>query len=75
MSNYINLKVAKDKGIFQYEIKFSPDIDSRILRTKLLKQHLNKLGNVHVFDGILLYLPIQLSETVIIQFLIFLCLY
>ncbi|XP_001603582.2 piwi-like protein Ago3 [Nasonia vitripennis] len=61
-ANYINLKVNKDKGMFQYEVKFAPDVDSRSLRYKLLNQHLNDLGNVKTFDGTVLYLPIKLPN-------------
>ena len=50
--------------MFQYEVKFEPDIDSRSFRFKLLNQHLNDLGNVKTFDGALLYLPIKLPEDV-----------
>lgn len=60
----MNLRIDGDKGMYQYEVKFSPDIDSRSLRYKLLNQHLNQLGNVRNFDGALLYLPIQLPEQV-----------
>ncbi|XP_058807299.1 piwi-like protein Ago3 [Phymastichus coffea] len=61
-TNYVTLKVDESKGMYQYEVKFSPDIDSRSLRSRLLNQHLNELGNVKTFDGVLLYLPVQLDE-------------
>lgn len=53
--------------MYQYEVKFSPDIDSRSLRFRLLNQHMNDLGNVKAFDGALLYLPVQLPEQVKIR--------
>ncbi|XP_014222980.1 piwi-like protein Ago3 isoform X2 [Trichogramma pretiosum] len=63
-ANFIDVKVDKSKGMFQYEVKFSPDIDSRNLRFKLLNQHTNELGNVKTFDGALLYLPVKLPEDI-----------
>lgn len=63
-SNYIDLKLEPGKGLFQYEVKFSPDIDSRGLRRKLLNQHSADLGRTKTFDGMLLYLPTKLSQNV-----------
>ncbi|OAD56703.1 Piwi-like protein 1 [Eufriesea mexicana] len=64
--NYINLKVDPNKGLFSYEIKFHPDIDSRPLRRKLLNQHLQSLGRTKVFDGAILFLPKKLEENITI---------
>lgn len=50
--------------MFQYEVKFTPDIDNRKLRTQLLRQHAHILGNARTFDGTLLYLPFQLPDEV-----------
>ena len=63
-ANYISLKVDPNKGMFQYEVKFAPNIDSRPLRFKLLNQHLNALGNVQTFDRALLCLPTKLANDV-----------
>nr|XP_034178827.1 piwi-like protein 1 [Osmia lignaria] len=60
--NYINLKLNPEKGLFNYEVKFNPDIDSRPLRRKLLNQHLQALGRTKVFDGVTLYLPQKLKQ-------------
>lgn len=61
-SNYIDLKLEPGRGLFQYEVKFSPDIDSVALRRKLLNQH--SLGRAKTFDGVTLYLPTKLSQNV-----------
>ncbi|KOC60009.1 Piwi-like protein 1 [Habropoda laboriosa] len=61
-ANYINLKLDPTKGLFNYEVKYNPDIDSRPLRRKLLNQHLQALGRTRVFDGAILYLPEKLKE-------------
>lgn len=64
LSNYIDLKLQSGKGLFQYEVKFSPDIDSIVLRRKLLNQHAASFGHTKSFDGILLYLPQKLSKEI-----------
>ncbi|CAK9832967.1 Piwi-like protein Ago3 [Anthophora retusa] len=63
-ANYINLKLDPTKGLFDYEVKYTPDIDSRPLRRKLLNQHLQALGRARVFDGVILYLPHKLDKDV-----------
>lgn len=50
--------------MFNYEVKFNPDIESRPLRRKLLNQHLQALGRTKVFDGVTLYLPQKLQQDV-----------
>lgn len=69
-SNYVDLKLEPGKGLFQYEIKFSPNIDSIGLRRKLLNQHSAILGRTKTFDGTLLYLPIKLPQDVSLKTLI-----
>ncbi|XP_033328474.2 argonaute 3 [Megalopta genalis] len=65
-ANYINLKLDAEKGLFNYEVKFSPDIDSRPLRRKLLNQHIETLGRTRVFDGVTLCLPKKLKQDITI---------
>ena len=61
-ANYIKLKLDPAKGLFNYEVKFNPDIDSRPFRNKLLNQHLQTIGRTKVFDGVTLFLPQQLQQ-------------
>ncbi|XP_011168648.1 piwi-like protein Ago3 isoform X1 [Solenopsis invicta] len=63
-ANYIDLKIEPGTGLFQYEVKFSPDIDSTGLRRKLLNQHSDSLGRTKTFDGMILYVPRRLSQDV-----------
>lgn len=63
-ANYIDLKLDPGRGLFRYEVKFNPDIDSRTLRKKLLNQHAVKLGHTFSFDGVLLYLPQKFPQEV-----------
>ncbi|KAF6207586.1 hypothetical protein GE061_016033 [Apolygus lucorum] len=43
--NYIRLRTQPGKGIFQYDVKFKPEIDSRNLRFGLLKQLVDTIGD------------------------------
>ncbi|XP_043262895.1 piwi-like protein Ago3 [Colletes gigas] len=63
-ANYINLKLEHGKGLFNYEVKFNPDIDSRPLRSKLLNQQLEVVGRTKIFDGVTLYLPQRLKDDI-----------
>ncbi|GAB1865325.1 Piwi-like protein 1 [Camponotus japonicus] len=63
-ANYIDLKLEPGKGLFQYEVKYFPDIDSIGLRRKLLNQHSSTLGRTKTFDGMILYLPQKLPQDV-----------
>lgn len=67
-ANYIDLKLDPGKGLFQYEVKYSPDIDSIGLRRKLLAQHSASLGRTRTFDGMILYLPTKLPQNVSLNF-------
>ena len=51
-------------GLNVYEVKFSPDIDSRPLRRKLLNQHNEIFGKIKSFNGALLFLPKKLDKEV-----------
>ncbi|KMQ96034.1 piwi-like protein 1-like protein, partial [Lasius niger] len=63
-ANYIDLKLDPERGLFQYEVKYSPDIDSIGLRRKLLTQHSTTIGRTRTFDGMILCLPKQLPQDV-----------
>lgn len=52
-------------GVFEYDVRFSPNIHSANERHKLLNQHREILGGqAKSFDGVTLYLPFRLSEQV-----------
>lgn len=56
------MKTDPNKGVFEYEVRFSPAIHSTQLRYKLLNQHRDTIGFTKTFDGSVLYLPFQLPE-------------
>lgn len=62
-TNYFRLIQHADfQGFFQYQVKYTPEIESRNLKFMLLKDHAELLGTVRAFDGMILYLPHQLPE-------------
>ncbi|XP_066994690.2 piwi-like protein Ago3 isoform X2 [Anabrus simplex] len=61
-ANYIPLIVEPGKGVFEYEVRFNPDLDAKKLRFQLLNRHMDDLGGCKTFDGVTLYLPIKLQQ-------------
>lgn len=64
LTNYIRLQVDAERGVFEYEIRFEPAVHASSVRFKLLNQHRDIIGNTKTFDGITLYLPLQLPEKI-----------
>jgi len=60
-ANYLHLQLEKDKGVFEYEVRFNPRTDNRDQRFRLLNQQREVIGGVKVFDGTKLYLPQMLD--------------
>ena len=63
-ANYVRLEVAGNKGMYEYEVRFDPVVDSRDERFKLVNQLKEVFGPTKTFDGVVLYLPHQLEENV-----------
>lgn len=64
LTNYIRLTTDPTKGVFQYDVLFNPNVDSRDFRFKYLNQHRDTLGNTKLFDGQELCLPFQLPNLI-----------
>uniref|UniRef100_A0A1A9ZRF5 Piwi domain-containing protein n=1 Tax=Glossina pallidipes TaxID=7398 RepID=A0A1A9ZRF5_GLOPL len=62
VSNYIRISSDPNKGIYVYEVRFIPNIDSKRLRRQYLNEHSVKFGGTKTFDGVILYLPILLND-------------
>ncbi|XP_064551411.1 protein argonaute-3 isoform X2 [Drosophila montana] len=60
--NYIGVKSDPKKGVYLYEVRFNPPVDSTHLRMKYLNEHKNQFGGAKTFDGSILYLPILLER-------------
>lgn len=58
------MEVEKDKGVFEYEVRFEPQAHSNQLRYVLLRQLVPELGQTRTFDGVKLCLPHQLPDRV-----------
>lgn len=64
-ANYVRLKVNKNFGVFNYDLKFDPPIDSKQFRVKILNTQMPKMGKIKMYDGgAQLYLPIKLPDKV-----------
>jgi aubergine-like protein len=63
-ANYLQLEVRTGGGVFEYEVKFQPQVDSINEKRRCLDQHKEMLGNARNFDGTKLHLPRRLSEEV-----------
>lgn len=63
LTNYIRLDCQQNFGVYEYEVRFSPNIEAKNLRFRYLSQHKSAvLGETIIFDGVTLYLPIMLPE-------------
>ncbi|TMW48791.1 hypothetical protein DOY81_006130 [Sarcophaga bullata] len=60
--NYIRLESDPNKGVYVYEVRFLPNIDSTNMRMKYLNEHRDKFGGTKTFDGVTLYLPVMLKD-------------
>jgi len=61
-ANYLKLMVEEGKGVFEYEVRFNPNVDNRDQRFRLVNQQREVIGGVKVFDGTKLFLPQMLDE-------------
>ncbi|XP_069123522.1 piwi-like protein 1 isoform X1 [Argopecten irradians] len=64
-ANYIRLRCL-NPGVYQYHVDFSPQVDSKNMRFKMMSELKDVIGTTKAFDGSILYLPIKLpnQETV-----------
>lgn len=66
-ANFVRLGCEPGKGFFEYEVRFSPECDSRNMCFKILNSVSESYGKVKNFDGTVLYLPIKLPDLVCIS--------
>jgi aubergine len=59
-TNYVRLK-SNGIFIYQYVVHFDPPVDAINTRLRLVKSLRNIVGDVRLFDGSILYLPIQIQ--------------
>ncbi|XP_018573756.1 piwi-like protein Ago3 [Anoplophora glabripennis] len=63
-ANYIKLHVEKERGVYEYEVKFDPELDAKNKRIKMVNIIMREMGSAKVFDGgNVLYLPQKITDT------------
>lgn len=63
-SNFVILRNRPNCALYQYNVTYSPQVESRSLRAGLLNEHTTLIGNVRAFDGMILFLPHRLPDDV-----------
>ena len=63
-SNYIVLRSRPNTALYQYHVKYEPNLEFKKLRIGLLCSQEHIIGKVKAFDGMILYLPIRLQDDV-----------
>ena len=64
LSNFFQLKQGPGFHLYQYHVSFSPEIENKIMRQRLVKEHRDMLGKARAFDGMLLFLAHKLEQPV-----------
>lgn len=62
VANYIRIYSDPDCGIYEYEVRFNPPVDSNQVRYKLVHQLSETIGKTKTFDGVMLFLPHRLPK-------------
>ena len=62
LTNHFKLKQRPNFGVYQYNVSYNPHQESKRVRVGLLRSQSELIGQVHAFDGMMLYLPIRLPE-------------
>lgn len=62
VTNHFKLKTKPNFGVYQYDVSYSPQQESKRVRVGLLRSQSDLIGQVHAFDGMMLFLPIRLPE-------------
>ena len=63
VSNYITMRNRPNCTLYQYNVSYSPQIESKKLRVALLYSY-SGIGQTKAFDGMILYLPNKLPDQV-----------
>ena len=64
VTNHFRLMTKTNFGVYQYNVSFNPQLESKRLRVALLKSQSEVIGQVHAFDGMMLFLPKRLPDPV-----------
>ena len=61
-SNFFKMEMFPNYSLHQYDVKYSPEIHNKKMRTALLNNHKDLIGPVRAFDGHILFLPKRLQD-------------
>lgn len=64
VTNCIRVNCNPENGVFEYEVRFKPDVDSMNFRSLYIRQHADLLGSARTFDGTTLFLPKHLPDEI-----------
>ena len=62
VSNLFRLDRMTDFRLFQYHVDFKPDVPNKAMRKAMIQEHTSVIGKIFMFDGMILFLPIQLND-------------
>lgn len=62
VSNLFKLDRMTDFRLFQYHVDFRPDVPNKAMRKAMIQEHTDVIGKIFMFDGMILFLPIQLND-------------
>lgn len=65
-SNHIVVS-CQNEAVYQYHVTFVPNVESMAMRFGMMKDHRTTTGEVVAFDGSILYLPVKLSDVVLLK--------
>ena len=70
ISNYFKLQSQPDWHLYQYHVDFNPEVDSKRIRQAMMWEQRHLLGEVKVFDGMIMFLQKKLPQKVRFYFLV-----
>jgi len=61
-TNYVRLELDDGNGIFEYQVEYTPEVETSGAKFALINQHRDVLGGSKMFDGKQLFIPKRLPE-------------
>lgn len=64
VTNYFKLNSTPGGMIYQYNVSYNPEVDNKKVRVAMINGQNELLGKPRAFDGMVLFMPRKLPETV-----------
>ena len=64
VTNYFKLNSKPGGMIYQYNVSYNPEVDNKKVRVAMINGQNELLGKPRAFDGMVLFMPRKLAETV-----------